>query len=29
MGNGEWAVKDLITWYNVFMAMFYKSFYIG
>ena len=29
MGKGEWAVKDLITLHNVFMAMFNTNFYIG
>jgi hypothetical protein len=29
MGKEEWAVKDLITSYNVFMAMFNTNFYIG
>jgi len=27
MGKGEWAVKDLITSYNIFMAMFNTNFY--
>jgi hypothetical protein len=26
MGKGEWAVKDLITSYNVFMAMLIQIF---
>jgi hypothetical protein len=29
MGEGEWAVKALITSYNVFMGMFNADFHIG